>query len=121
MVHDLPDHLPDHLAGLFLHWDQVGCPAEGKLSAQVMHQVGFPGVQMVKDLPAVQETWVQFLGLEEPLEKKMATHCSILAWRSPQTEKPGQILSDSHTHTHTHTHTYTNTHQVTNTSRTKKI
>ena len=39
--------------------------------------------QMVKNLPAVQETQVQFLGQEDPLEKEMATHSSILAWRIP--------------------------------------
>ena len=38
---------------------------------------------MVKNLPAVQETWFQFLGREDPLEKGTATHCSILAWRIP--------------------------------------
>ena len=42
--------------------------------------------QMVKNLPAVQETWVQSLGQEDPLEKGMATHSSILAWRIPWTE-----------------------------------
>ena len=41
---------------------------------------------MVKNLPAMQETWVQFLGQEDPLEKGMATHSSILAWRIPWTE-----------------------------------
>ena len=45
---------------------------------------------MVKCLPALQETWVQFLGLEDTLEKEMATHSSILAWRIPWTEKPGE-------------------------------
>ena len=40
-----------------------------------------PGSSVVKNLPAVQETWVQFLGLEDPLEKGMATHSSIPAWR----------------------------------------
>ena len=39
--------------------------------------------QSVKNLPAMQETWVQFLGREDPLEKEMATHSSILAWRIP--------------------------------------
>ena len=39
--------------------------------------------QMIKNLPEMQETWVQSLGWEEPLEKKMATHSSILAWRIP--------------------------------------
>ena len=50
-------------------------------------------VQMVKNLPAMQETWVQSLGLEDPLEKEMATHPSILAWRIPWTEKPGRLQS----------------------------
>ena len=49
--------------------------------------------QMVKNLPAVQETWVQFLGQEDPLEKGMATHSSILAWRIPWTEEPGRPQS----------------------------
>ena len=43
---------------------------------------------MVKDLPAVQETWVRFLGQEDPLEEGMATHSSILAWKVPWTEEP---------------------------------
>ena len=42
-----------------------------------------PMAQRVKNLPAVQETWVQFLGQEDPLEKGLATHSSILAWRIP--------------------------------------
>ena len=45
--------------------------------------------QMVKNLRAVQETWVQALGQEDPLEKGMATHSSILAWRIPWTEEDG--------------------------------
>ena len=45
--------------------------------------------QVVKDLPVMQETWVQPLGWEDPLEKEMATHSSILAWRIPWTEEPG--------------------------------
>ena len=47
--------------------------------------------QMVKNLPAVQETWVQLLGQEDPLEKGMATHSSVLAWRIPWTEEPGRL------------------------------
>ena len=49
--------------------------------------------QMLKRLPAVQETWVRSLGWEDPLEKEMATHSSILAWRIPWTEKPGGLQS----------------------------
>ena len=49
--------------------------------------------QMVKNLPAMQETKVQSLGLEDPLEKGMATHSSILAQRSPRTEEPDKLQS----------------------------
>ena len=49
--------------------------------------------QRLKGLPAMQETWVQSLGQEDPLEKEMATHSRILAWRIPWTEKPGGLQS----------------------------
>ena len=49
--------------------------------------------QSVKNLPAMQKTWVQFLGREDPLEKEMATHSSILAWRIPWTEEPSRLQS----------------------------
>ena len=49
--------------------------------------------QTVKDLPAVLETQVQSLGWEDPLEKEMATHSSILAWRIPWIEEPGKLQS----------------------------
>ena len=49
--------------------------------------------QMVKNLPATQETWVQSLGLEDPLEKEMDIHSSILAWRIPWSEEPGGLQS----------------------------
>ena len=48
--------------------------------------------QMIKNLPAMQETWVQSLGWEHPLETGMATHSSILAWRVPWTEETGGLL-----------------------------
>ena len=68
-------------------------------------------VQMVKNLPAMQKTQVQSLGQEGPLQKEIATHSSILAWRIPWTEEPGGLLSmgsqivrkDWATKTHTHT------------------
>ena len=50
---------------------------------------GFPGGSAVKNPPAVQETWVQSLVGEDPLEEVMATHFSILDWRIPWTEEPG--------------------------------
>ena len=49
--------------------------------------------QMLKNLPAMQVTWVQSLGQEEPLEKRIATYSSILAWRIPWTEELGGIQS----------------------------
>ena len=75
--------------------------------------------QMVKNLPVMRETWVQSLGQEDPLEKGMTLHSSILAWRLPWTEEPGGLqsmgllkswirLRDSHTHTHTHTQSRVN-------------
>ena len=49
--------------------------------------------QMVKNVPALQETWFQSLDQENPLEKGMATHTNILAWRIPWTEEPGGLWS----------------------------
>ena len=49
--------------------------------------------QMVKNLPAMKETWDQSLDQENPLEKEMATHSSILVWRIPWTEEPGGLQS----------------------------
>ena len=51
------------------------------------------GNSVVKNLPAMQETWVRFLGWEDPLEKEMATHSSVLAWEIPWTEEPGRLQS----------------------------
>ena len=48
---------------------------------------------MVKNLPAMQEAWVRSLGQEDPLEKVMATHSSLLAWEIPWTEEPGGLMS----------------------------
>ena len=64
---------------------------------QILYQLSHPGntgilawvaslvAQMVKNLPAMRETWVRSVGWEDPLEKGKATHCSIMAWRIPQT------------------------------------
>ena len=63
--------------------------------------------QRLKYLPTVRETWVQSLGREDPLEKEMATHSSILAWRIPWTEEPGGLqstVSQSWTRFHFHFH-----------------
>ena len=70
--------------------------------------------QMVKNLPTMWETRVPSQDGEDPLEKGMATHSSVLAWRIPWTEKPGRLqfvgskrvdTTEQLTHTHTHTHT----------------
>ena len=75
--------------------------------------------QTVKNLPAMQESQVWFQGWEDPQERGMATHSSILAWRIPWTEEPGVqstgsqnvrhnwVTKYTHTHTHTHARTYT--------------
>ena len=62
----------------------------------VINYVGFRVslvAQRLKHLPAMQETWVQSLAQEDPLEKEMATHSSILSWRIPRMEEPGGLQS----------------------------
>ena len=54
--------------------------------------------QLIKNLLAMRETWIQFLGWEDPLEKRKATHSSILAWRIPWTIKSWTGLNDFHFH-----------------------
>ena len=68
--------------GLELRVDETFCYRGASLVAQ-----------RLKHLPAMRETWVQFLGWEDPLEKEMATHSSILAWRIPWKEEPGRLQS----------------------------
>ena len=58
-----------------------------------MSRRDFPIAQMVKNLLAMQETWVRSLDQEDPLEKEMATHSSKLAWRIPWTEELGRLQS----------------------------
>ena len=76
---------------------------ENKTQASKFHRRNLTGnyctegaflvAQTVKNLPAMQETGVQSLGQEDPLEKRMGTHSSILAWRIPWTEEPGRLSS----------------------------
>ena len=54
---------------------------------------GFPGGTAVKNIPAMQEMWIQSLSQEDPQEHGMATHSSILAWKIPWTEEPGGLYS----------------------------
>ena len=58
-----------------------------------MYLQDFSGGLDVKHLPTMRETWVQSLGREDLLEKEMATHFSILAWKIPWTEEPGRLQS----------------------------
>ena len=63
----------------------IGYPLQYSWASLVAHIVKIP--------PAMWETWVRLLGWEDPLEKVIATHSSILAWRIPWIEEPGQLLS----------------------------
>ena len=57
----------------------------------MLYKFSFPGGSGVKNPPGMQKIWVQFLSWEDPLEKKMATHSSIVAWKFPWTEEPGEL------------------------------
>ena len=81
-------------------------------SSQSLYRA-FLAAQWPRSHLPVEETWVQCLGWEDPLEEEMATLSSILAWRFPRTEEPGGLQSmglqswaqlSDYTHTHTHTH-----------------
>ena len=79
-------------------WKQSKCPSTGVWDfsrGKLLHTGwvnSFPVAQMVKHLPAMWETRVWSLGWEDPLEKKMATHSSIFAWKIPWTEEPGRLV-----------------------------
>ena len=93
--------------GLQLWWwgclaEEVGDTHKGTAGSRVEDaEVGFGRIyesrraslvtQMVKRLPAMQETWVRFLGQKDPLEKEMAIHSSTLAWKIPWTEEPDRL------------------------------
>ena len=86
---------------------------QGVFQKIILFIYAFPLVaQSVKSLPAMQETWVQSLGREDPLEEEMATHSSVLAWRIPWTEEPGRLQSmgsqqsDTTERLSTHTHVF---------------
>ena len=115
---DSTDWTVDHQAPLSMgfsrqeHWSGLPCPPPRDLPDPEIEPVsltsptlaggfltpaplGSPslGSQAVKNLPAMRETWVPSLGQEDALEKGMATHSSILAWRIPWTEEPGGLQS----------------------------
>ena len=65
----------------------------GRNSVSYTLSMGFPGGSVIKNLPVMQEMWVRSLGQEDPLEKEMASHSRILAWKIPWTEEPGRLQS----------------------------
>ena len=72
------------------YWSGLPCPPQNtECGSFIVSLVA----QMVKNPPAMRDTWVQSLGREDPLEKGMAIHSNILAWRIPQTEDPGRLPS----------------------------
>ena len=73
------------------NWTRVSCIAGGFFTSWVTRASLV--AQTVKSLPAMCQTWVQSLGWEDPLEKKMTTHSSILAWKIPWMEDPGRLPS----------------------------
>ena len=78
------------LFGLTLHWIFI---FPSKLPLHLTVYICIQMAQRLKRLPAMQDTWVQSLGQEDPLEKEMATHFSILAWRIPWMEEPSRLQS----------------------------
>ena len=82
-------HRPNY--SLYLHIDECKDLCIRIFIVLSFSAVVFLVAQTVKRLPATQETWVQSLGQEDPLEKGMAIHSSILAWRIPWTEKGGGL------------------------------
>ena len=71
----------------------TSCKPESGLRRNHYYQRTSLVAQIVKHLPTMRETWVQSLGQEYSLEKEMATHCSILAWKIPWMEEPGRLQS----------------------------
>ena len=87
-------------AAMQIYWafaaQDYSVSASEEFRAWIRRWLGFQGFlvdSVVKNLPAVQETWVRSLGGEDPLETEMATHSSILAWRIPWTGEPGRLQS----------------------------
>ena len=73
--------------GILNHWATWKVPRDSVLHQNLFYHK-FLVAQTVKNLPAVRKTWVLFLGWEDPLEEGMATHSSILAWKTPRAEEP---------------------------------
>ena len=78
---------------MFIEMGMLGGEAEGKKGNKDDRKSIFLVAQTVKNLHAMWETWIQSLGWEDPLEKGMATHSSMVSWRIPRTEEPGGLQS----------------------------
>ena len=76
---------------VFASWSPCIHPSLWSLEMVCTLVRGFSSGSVVKNLPAMQETWIQSLGRENPLEEGIATHSSILAWKIPWTEEPGGL------------------------------
>ena len=105
---------PIFIAALFTigkRWRKTKCPSADEWIKFCYQIWSFSVGSVVKNLPTMQETWVQFLGWKDLLEEGTATHSSILAWRMPWTEKPSDLQSQGHKESDTieateHTHSY---------------
>ena len=80
-----------YIFALYLNLWTIGGRILTKLSIANLANSGFPDGSGVKNLPPIQETHVQSLGWEDPLDKEMETHSRILAWEIPWTEEPGGL------------------------------
>ena len=81
----------EHHHGVYrVLWTWWGAPGEG-IGCPLQYSWAFLMAQLVNNPPAMWETWIRSLGWEDPLEKGMATHSSVLAWRIPRTEEPGGL------------------------------
>ena len=89
MAQNLPANAREEPGGLFCPWGRK----ESDVTEHTCCSFLWPSLvaQMVKNLLAMQETWVRFLGWEDSLEKEMTTHFSILAQKIPWTEEPGKL------------------------------
>ena len=84
-----PSSIPDETASN----SNMSGLTEDELCPLLIYKWVFPDGSGGKEMPTMWETWVRSLGREDPLEKEMATHFSILAWRIPWTEEPGTLQS----------------------------
>ena len=88
-----PVNIPLESLHKLLRYDFGKFYNQGKKGLRGLSDTHMPGGTVVKNLPAKQETWVRSLGGEDPLEKEMVTHSSILAWRTPRTGQTDGLWS----------------------------